>query len=91
MGISIEIYRLRVGMFARGRLPKKKLGVRGLHFSKGMLAFSVLTVLLRIAGIESNPRPISNEQLMAKMEEMSDKLGKGMEELKTELHPKFMT
>ena len=85
MGISLEAYRLTIGLFAGGKPRKKKLHETGLHFSKGMLAFCVLTVLLLIAGIESNPGPYTTDEIMAKLIEMGADLKNGIAEVKTGL------
>ena len=85
MGIGIEEYRSRVGRFAGGRNHKKKQFEHGLHFTKGMLAFCVLTILLSIAGIESNPGPLSNEEILARMEEMHAEVKREIGQVKTGL------
>jgi len=59
MGVGLEIYRCRIGLFAGGKRRVSSECYHGLHFTRAMLAFAVVTVLLHIGGIESNPGPDS--------------------------------
>ena len=85
MGITIEAYRSRIGLFAGGKLRSKVQSVTGLHFSKTMLAFAVLTVLLHIGGIESNPGPATNDDIMKEMKGMYDSFMKEFKEVRVDI------
>ena len=83
--VSVEAYRSRIGLFAGGKLRERVQYVNGLHFSKCMLVFAVLTILLHIGGIEPNPGPYTTDELMARMNGMCDTLMKEIGEIKVEI------
>ena len=85
MGIETELYRSRIGLFAGGKLHLRASCVRGLHFTKGLLVFAVITVLLHIGGVESNPGPNRDDEIFDRIERMSDRLMNEMKDVKSDL------
>ena len=85
MGVTTEAYRSSIGLFAGGKLRVRGQYFNGLHFSKCMLVFAVLTIFLHIGGIEPIPGPCTTDEHMTRINGMLDTLMKEIGEIKVEI------
>ena len=85
MGVELEVFRSRIGLFAGGKRQVSSECCRGLHFTGAMLAFAVITVLLHIGGIELNPGPDSHSHSIDEVSSKIDLLIHVTSEIRSEL------